>query len=154
MLVRVRKGKNRDNLYRLNECRLWYNTDCGGLGYADRKPTLIPCRIRVAFHTFQRQGKARDFMRIHTSIDPDIVDFRRRLYKSEKDFLFNQQNGKCFYCGVTLHSRRTHEDDGNKDPLWAVTDHRIPFCHGGRTNIENCVISCRLCNAKKGVKHG
>ncbi len=75
---------------------------------------------------------------------------RRRLSNGEKRHLMSRQNGRCFYCSVELHSIETHPDDFNRDPLWAVTDHKVPFCMGGLTDLDNCVISFRSCNAKKG----
>lgn len=79
-------------------------------------------------------------------------DSRRRLSESEKRNLLVDQRGKCFYCAETLHHIETHDDDFNSDPLWACTDHKIPWVHGGRTNMDNCVIACRSCNSKKGIK--
>ena len=77
-------------------------------------------------------------------------DPRRRLWLDQKRRLMDDQDGKCFYCGVVMHHRGTHPDDLNTDPLWACTDHRVPWSIGGLTDLENCVMACRSCNSKKG----
>lgn len=70
----------------------------------------------------------------------------------DKLLLLKKQNGKCFYCGVIVHHRGTHEDDYNRDPHWMTTDHKIPWSLGGKTDLENCVIACRSCNSRKGMR--
>lgn len=35
---------------------------------------------------------------------------------------------------------------------WTLTlDHKIPRCKGGTTALENLVLSCQWCNARKGM---
>lgn len=51
--------------------------------------------------------------------------------------VFIRDNYKCQYCGST-------ED--------LTIDHIIPRSKGGKSNFENCVTACRLCNNYKGNK--
>ncbi len=77
-------------------------------------------------------------------------DPRRRLCNSEKLALLIKQGVKCFYCGIHLKSSLLGDtDDFNRDPQYACTDHKISWVNGGKTDMDNCVMSCRRCNCKK-----
>lgn len=57
--------------------------------------------------------------------------------------MFAQQNGRCFYCGITLS--------------WDIsgdihTDHVNPLSRGGRNDTDNVVIACADCNQSKSYK--
>jgi len=57
--------------------------------------------------------------------------------------LFNEQDGKCFYCGGKLDfniKRSVH------------LDHYIPISKGGTHTIGNVVWSCSKCNLEKSAK--
>lgn len=56
--------------------------------------------------------------------------------KEQELTLHDDQEGRCGYCGITLH------DD------W-VPDHRHPIALGGSHDIENIVIACPVCNNAK-----
>lgn len=59
--------------------------------------------------------------------------------ESVKKTVFRFQNGKCAYCGKKLSK------------LERTLDHVVPLSKGGaKHSIENIVMSCRLCNQKKG----
>lgn len=51
--------------------------------------------------------------------------------------LYNEQNGKCFYCGIM-----------NK----LTQDHKIPLSRGGSNQLDNIVLACQSCNSKKHTK--
>lgn len=57
--------------------------------------------------------------------------------------LFDEQNGRCFYCGITL----SWSIDGD-----VHHDHMIPLSKGGSNTIDNIVICCLSCNASKKNK--
>jgi hypothetical protein len=56
-------------------------------------------------------------------------------------------NGLCAYCGreVVIPSRA----DARGVPNRAVMDHRVPVASGGSHSMENIVLACHSCNAKK-----
>ena len=59
--------------------------------------------------------------------------------------LFEEQGGKCAYCGaemtLTLGFNRT-----------ATKDHVVPRSYGGPTEAWNLVGACFSCNSKKGSR--
>lgn len=52
--------------------------------------------------------------------------------------VFLRDDHKCQYCGVEVN-RKT-----------ATLDHVLPISHGGKTNYENTVCACMICNSNKG----
>lgn len=54
---------------------------------------------------------------------------------------------RCHYCGVEL----LFEGDFNA-PRFRSVDHIKPQARGGKSLLENLVLSCRICNSSKGVK--
>lgn len=81
-----------------------------------------------------------------------IRDFRRRLCSSEKKELLRRQSGLCFYCSIPLKSVHLGDnDDRNTDHQYACVDHKVSWINGGKTDLENCVMSCRKCNCEKGA---
>ena len=63
---------------------------------------------------------------------------RKRLNAVEKKFLFQQQSGKCMYCGIRLNSSNTH------------ADHKTPIDRDGSNNLNNFQLLCMRCNTRKG----
>lgn len=61
---------------------------------------------------------------------PNIPVMRMKLLKI---------NPVCHYCSRML------------DKKTATIDHRIPKCFGGKSDTQNCVLSCRDCNSAKGA---
>lgn len=77
-----------------------------------------------------------------------IVDKAKRrpdLYSSEwrklRQRVLALKGTQCVYC----------KKDCFSDP---TIDHVIPVCQGGINDIDNLVVACRSCNAKKGGKEG
>lgn len=66
------------------------------------------------------------------------VSMGRKRPPLSKLNLLARDEYKCQYCN-TLLSRQN-----------STVDHVIPKSQGGKTNWENCVISCHYCNRKKG----
>lgn len=60
--------------------------------------------------------------------------YRNRVPFSKKN-IHIRDGGKCMYCGVT----------GER----LTIDHVIPRSKGGKTSWDNCVASCKKCNATK-----
>lgn len=63
--------------------------------------------------------------------------------------LYNQQNGKCFYCGCQMQLFRKDKDK----PLpknYATKDHLVPRESNGKGYIWNLVASCHECNHQRG----
>jgi 5-methylcytosine-specific restriction endonuclease McrA len=52
--------------------------------------------------------------------------------------LIKRDNSCCQYCGTKL------------SPQQVTIDHVIPRSLGGKTNYNNCVVSCLFCNSWKG----
>jgi hypothetical protein len=67
------------------------------------------------------------------------IDSKRTFTKDEKRIKYYEQGGQCGYCEkeITL-------DEG-------VCDHKIPHSAGGRTEIDNLVVSCKYCNSLKSA---
>jgi 5-methylcytosine-specific restriction endonuclease McrA len=60
--------------------------------------------------------------------------------------LFQNQDGKCFYCKEQMVLARP-----SVHPLRACTlDHKIARCNGGSNTEENLVAACAECNGMKG----
>ena len=58
--------------------------------------------------------------------------------------LYEQQNGKCIYCGAALDINGAFSDD-----KVAEIDHIIPFSICGNDSINNKVLVCSKCNQEK-----
>ncbi|MCC7208351.1 MAG: HNH endonuclease [Anaerolineae bacterium] len=54
----------------------------------------------------------------------------------------------CVYCGCTLTNDPKQPNAANK----ACVDHIHPQARGGKDDMENFVLCCRICNSKKGSK--
>ena len=69
-----------------------------------------------------------------------LIKFIRMVYRSRVPFskknILIRDGFKCAYC--QKHSGRL------------TIDHIVPKSRGGRTEFENCVTACRVCNLKKG----
>lgn len=71
--------------------------------------------------------------------------------KIEREFVFNRENGLCYYCKVPLNRGA---DDFNRDKNRFTIDHIISRKNGGDNSIDNIVACCRSCNCRKGAKNG
>ena len=68
-----------------------------------------------------------------------IVDSKRTFSYDDKLIKFEEQDGKCGYCGDTITMEKS------------VCDHRVPYADGGLTELDNLVVSCKRCNADKSA---
>ncbi len=66
--------------------------------------------------------------------------FPKRHVRFSRNNIYLRDHNRCQYCG--RHFRR---QDLN-------LDHVVPRCRGGKTNWENVVTSCIVCNTKKGMR--
>ncbi len=67
----------------------------------------------------------------------------RSLYKVskvEKQRMWDDQEGRCAYCGVSIFL---------DIPRDCGTDHIVPITRGGTKDRENTVLACRHCNSQK-----
>lgn len=74
--------------------------------------------------------------------DPEHVKRERRKGQElRKSSWWKQQLGKgvCYHC----------EGRFPKESL--TMDHLVPIARGGRSTKQNCVVSCKECNSKKGL---
>lgn len=74
---------------------------------------------------------------------------QRVLCATDRNYLYEKQKGKCFYCGCKMSKG---PDDGNRDPKRLTTDHKKLWSKGGKTNLRNCVAACRKCNDTRSKK--
>jgi 5-methylcytosine-specific restriction protein A len=75
------------------------------------------------------------------SSDPDhIKRERRKAQELRKSSWWKQQIGRglCYHCGGKF----------SKELL--TMDHLVPIARGGKSTKNNCVVSCKDCNTKKG----
>lgn len=68
---------------------------------------------------------------------------KRRSSQRKLNFLFEQFEGKCFYCNKGVFKK-----DQSLLPL-ATIDHYVPLSKGGANNMGNLVLSCKPCNSEK-----
>ena len=59
--------------------------------------------------------------------------------KDMKKYLFDQQKGKCMYCGVKLGLAHFH------------IDHKTPRANEGKDTPDNLQLLCGPCNTRKGA---
>lgn len=71
---------------------------------------------------------------------PNASSDRARAIKY-KNQLFEQQNGLCYWCKLSL--------DNKFD-----VDHIVPITKGGETELNNLCASHPYCNRSKGIKSG
>lgn len=81
--------------------------------------------------------------------------FRKEFLTEEKE----ANNGvlQCTYCDrddlVIGNTEMNNSNSNNKIPNLATIDHIHPLSKGGeKYNKENCCVSCKKCNRKKGNK--
>lgn len=67
-----------------------------------------------------------------------IQDSNRKFSNDDKRIRLDEQNGCCGYCGKEISFEE------------GIGDHMIPHSQGGRTEIDNLVVSCDKCNELKG----
>lgn len=67
-----------------------------------------------------------------------VVLSNRKFSDDDKRIRLEEQNGCCGYCGKEISVEE------------GIGDHMIPHSDGGRTEIDNLVVSCDKCNELKG----
>lgn len=85
-----------------------------------------------------KNSGSKEYRKKHSQVRRAI---RKKVYsKLETDEILNiLKTKKCYWCNKTI----------KKDKC---LDHYIPLAKGGKNTIENIVVSCRSCNAKKHAK--
>lgn len=69
-------------------------------------------------------------------------DKKREFSSDQKRVKYHEQDGKCFYCQTEIEMQD------------AIADHIIPHSKGGKTELDNCAISCKDCNTEKSSLDG
>lgn len=68
-----------------------------------------------------------------------------------RKWCYEREGGECFYCGFSLLLDVPHLSGVKQPRIQATIDHITPKSVGGRTTMENCVLSCSSCNTDRGV---
>jgi CRISPR/Cas system Type II protein with McrA/HNH and RuvC-like nuclease domain len=79
---------------------------------------------------------------------------RERLFRPSPYVLYEQQGGRCFYCGVALTLRRADHRAGPEGPKRAEIDHTHPVSRGGKDEHDNYHLVRVDCNQHKGMLTG
>ena len=99
------------------------------------------------------------------------LDRKRKPNRSDEDAIVDRWGRHCVYCGVPLirsavpkalqaaypdlrtwgSSNRNIEQHAAFQLTWMQFDHVVPHSRGGRTDIENVVVTCAPCNYGKGI---
>lgn len=74
---------------------------------------------------------------------------RRRPAKSDQDLQMLKQEGKCFYCHLSLGSYVLR--NGNPVRLRLNWDHQVPYSYSQNNQGSNFVASCHVCNGIKSA---
>lgn len=65
--------------------------------------------------------------------------------------LYNQQNGRCFFCQKQMSSPYNLPADGRQTSDMPTLEHKIPRGEGGTNALENLVITCYQCNNIRSI---
>jgi 5-methylcytosine-specific restriction endonuclease McrA len=80
-------------------------------------------------------------------LNPSLEE-KRRLRAA----IWDRDKGRCRYCGKACHWNSVPYDSFDDD--FGIIEHVIPMSKGGTWNIENLVLACNYCNAKKALLNG
>ena len=102
------------------------------------------------------------------TISKDLRDPDRNIAPAIKSAVLQRDGYRCRYCGIPVVyadirklAHRLYPDAVPWEPydvtkqhagfacLWLQFDHVVPHSHGGRSSLDNVVISCALCNFGK-----
>lgn len=72
---------------------------------------------------------------------------RKTPSKHHKDRILEQQEHRCFYCGVAFDTYRYR--DGLPVLIRVHWDHQLPFTYSQNNRTENFVAACQVCNGIK-----
>lgn len=70
----------------------------------------------------------------------------RDFTESQKRIVYERQNGNCPYC-IAERKEKVHYEFAEME-----ADHIMPWCEGGKTEIDNCQMLCKEHNRKKSDK--
>lgn len=84
------------------------------------------------------QGASREYKVPEIIILSKYDKIKKRKFNANKKNIYKRDNGECQYCSIKL----TYEQ--------CTLDHINPKSKNGKLSWENCVLSCRKCNHKKG----
>lgn len=128
--TRAKYVENKDAILAERRNRYWNDTEyrqqtiAKNLEYIRR----FPVKARVYGKIVKSRARARSW-----GVTSNLTS--RDIYA-----IFDEQNGRCFYCGITLSL------DIPKD---VHTDHIVPFVKGGSNTVDNVVCTCADCNLTK-----
>jgi len=98
------------------------------------------------------------------TIEKELRDIKRMPTKEEERFLINRDGSFCRFCGIPLirkevraalnktypnaipWGRKNGHQHAAFQAMWMQFDHVIPHARGGKTNLENMIVSCAPCN--------
>lgn len=80
---------------------------------------------------------------------PDIPN-KKEILKKLKD----EQDHKCFYCGIPFDTPYDRKSQGMFVTKWTkpILDHFIPWAYTEEHNEDLFVVSCEICNKVKSGK--
>ncbi len=64
-----------------------------------------------------------------------------------RNLLFDQQGGRCYYCGREMLRFYPSTTPGPRPDHMATLEHLEPVIDGSATDESNCVAACNRCNA-------
>ncbi len=79
---------------------------------------------------------------------------RSKKYGTHWEKRWDEQDGKCFYCGEPMSRQRwqTPPWDRTPDPNGWTVDHLLPTAEGGKNAWDNKVLCHQPCNQEKGSR--
>lgn len=102
--------------------------------------------VKLAVHFNNNYKSCEIFRKKYKNLENFVViglkysgkNVKRRTSGFAKDFLEENQESNCIYCGCDLH----HQN--------ATADHIIPISEGGNNCQVNLVVCCQDCNNERG----
>lgn len=98
------------------------------------------------------------------TVEKELRDIKRMPSKEGEQFLINRDGFFCRFCGIPLirkevrvelnkiypnaipWGRKNEDQHAAFQAMWLQFDHVIPHARGGKTNLENMIVSCAPCN--------
>jgi len=130
MAAALREARRLKPLADLTE---WIRIAEGGRWLLELYPNLLPLLQSIDENPFAEEEDrvaAREILAIHNA------QRRRRAPRTSlRARVITRDRSRCRYCGI---------ETANPE-----IDHVVPYSLGGRTDINNLVVSCEACNARK-----
>jgi hypothetical protein len=79
--------------------------------------------------------------------ETEAPQHRKTPPKAEKDRILEEQEDRCFYCGVRLESTRFRK--GKPIIIKVNWDHQLPYTFSQNNATSNFVAACHVCNGIK-----